>query len=565
MEMEKFVFSSEEIEGGVRAGDYFLKGDFYQSRGHWFFFKKSLYEIDKSTEEYFNDYLQDPQTFVTERKGDFALFDYDALNGTIFFASDKLGKVNLFFVQGERFLVTNSFWEGVSVLKPSEDDIDWLGVKELIIHYIIPFHKTVIKGYDIVKPAQTAFVVKENNRYNIRYNTYWKMEYTPCESTIPETAEKVYKLFDHTFGLLAEKYGPDTKFGVGLSGGWDSRLIVYFAKKHDLKLVPYCIGEKYLAFPIKTNGYKVVNRLAKFFGLDNFKFIPYNKETYLKKVAREVALTPDMASNIEIGCLEALPDFDVLLGGIHGGVFFGEFGFEPLLMYKKDNFADCLLNLLASDENQEMIMTEQDKAALKEKTQDYIDSLETDKRFEVYYHYFFDIKASKSKRGFFESLYGTKERYSMFLDPDFIEEYLTWDPLFLIDRSLQRYFFKKYMPELSKIPDETTDAPLYWRDSSIQNVPRRFIYGIVNYIFKSSLRRGKWLGRDKDFKRLVMKVEEVNKELIKRQFPKLEIGQFYHNNPRATANLVKVLMVIDVMLNGNGDIENYILSRYCCS
>lgn len=559
----RFIFSSEKIEGGDQVGNYYLKGDFFQSSGHWFFFKKSLYEIDKSMEAYFGEYLLDSEAFVTARKGDFALFDYNSNDGSIFFASDKLGKENLFFVQGEKFLITNSFWEGVSVLKPSEDDIDWLGVKELIIQGIIPFHRTIIKGYDIVKPAQTAFVVKENNCHNIQFTTYWKMKYIPCESTIPETAEKVYKLFDHTFGLLAEKYGSDTKFGVGLSGGWDSRLVVYFAQKYNLKLVPYCIGEKYLVFPIKTNGYKVVNRLAKFFGLDNFKFIPYDKETYLKKIAREVALIPDMSSNIEIGCMESLPDFDVMLGGIHGGVFFGEFGFEPLLMYKKEDFADCLLNLLTFDKNQEMIMTDSDKAVLKKKTQEYIDSLETDKRFEIYYHYFFDIKASKCKKGFFESMYGTKEIYSMFLDPDFIDEYLTWDPLFLIDRSLQRYFFKKYMPELSKIPDETTDAPLYWRDSSIRNVPRRFLYGIINYIFKSSLRRAKWLSRDREFKCLVGKVVEANEELLKRRFPQLDVERFYRNNPRATANLIKVLMVIDVMQNGNEDIEKYIISKYC--
>lgn len=558
----KFVFSSEKIEGGVRVGDYYLKGDFFQNSGHWFFFKRTLYEIDKSMEAYLGEYLANPEVFVASRKGDFALFDYNSCDGSIFFASSKLGKENLFFVQGEKFLITNSFWEGVSVLKPREDDIDWLGVKEMIIHYIIPFHKTIIKGYDIVKPAQTAFVVKENNCYNIKFTTYWKMKYIPCESTMQETAERVYKLFNHTFEFLAKKYGPDTKFGVGLSGGWDSRLIVHFAQKHNLKIVPYCIGEKYLFFPIKTNGYKVVNRLAKFLGLDNFKFISYDKETYLKKIAREVALVPDIAPDIEIGCMESVPDFDIMLGGIHGGVFFGEFSFEPLLMYKKENFADCLLNLLVADKNQEMIMTDNDKAVLKEKTQEYIDSLETDKRFEIYYHYFFDIKASKSKKGFFESLYGTKEIYSMFLDPDFIDEYLTWDPLFIIDRSLQRYFFKKYMPKLSKIPDETTDAPLFWRDSSIRNVPRRFLYGTINYIFKSSLRRAKWLSRDKEFKCLVRKVTEVNEELIKRRFPQLDVESFYRSNPRATANLIKILMVIEVMQNANGDIEKYIISRY---
>lgn len=557
-----FLFSNMKIEDGFKNGDYYLKGDFFQKDGHYFFFKYSLYEMDKSMEEYFNEYMLNPERFVLERKGDFALFDFDSEKETVFFATDRMGKENLYFVQGDCFLLTNSFWEGVSVLKPTEEDIDWQGVKRMIVHYIIPFHKTIIKGYEIVKPAQLAYLKKENGEYRILFHTYWEMKYIPEASTIPETAEKVYNLFDNTFALLSKKFGPDTKFGVGLSGGWDSRLIVYFAQKHNLKLVPYCIGEKYLFFPIQTNGYRVVKKLAKYFGLENFSFIPYNSESYLKKLAREVSLTPEKASNIEVGCLDALPYFDVLLGGIHGGVFFGEFGFEQLLMYKKEDFSECLLDLLASNKNEEMIMSNQEREYLSQETQDYVNSLHTDDCFEIYYKYFFDIKASKSRLGFFESLYGTKERYSMFLDPSFIDEYLTWDSRFLIDRALQRYFFKKYMPKLSKIPDETTDAPLYWRDANIKNVPRRFLYGAINYIFKSSLRRNKWLSRDKEFKQLVFRVEEVNNELIQKHFPILNMEKFYKNNPRATANLIKIIAVIDAMLNCDGNKEEYIISKY---
>lgn len=559
----EFVITNQKIDQAIKVRDLYIKGDFFEKDGHYFFFKRTLYELEKTTEEYFLEFLEDKSLFIKKRKGDFALVDVDTQSGEIFFATDRLGKENIYYMTGKLFVLTNSFWEGIRLIGPDEEQIDWLAVKELIIHYIIPFHKTLIQGYKILKPAQIAKVIRREDGYDFMAETYWYMNYCPRETTVQETAEKVYQLFDHTFEMLAQKYGKDTKFGVGLSGGWDSRLITYFARKHHLNIVPYCIGEKYLCFPIRTNGYKVAKRLAKYFELPNFTFVEYNSETYLKKAAREVQMIPNRASNIEIGCMDTIPDFDIMLDGEHGGVFFGEFDFEPVLRYTSQNIEDCLLGLLVADQKQEMIMSKEDYEKLKDEAREYVQSLQTDKRFDIYYRYFFEIKGSKGKNGFFETIYGTKERYCMYLDPDFVDEYLTWDPMFLANRALQRYFFKTYFPEMSKIADETTDAPLFWRDASIKNVPIRFLYAIKNYIFKSSLRRDKWLARDKEFWRLLKKTVDYNTEILSRHFPELKVKEFYRSNPRAAANLLKVTMVIDAMLHcTNDDKEAYILSRY---
>ncbi|MBQ8189501.1 MAG: hypothetical protein IJZ44_06950 [Lachnospiraceae bacterium] len=559
----EFIVTNREIEDAIKIHDYYIKGDFSEIDGHYFFFKRELYELDKTTEEYFAEFKKDKKRFVKERKGDFALVDIDSSSGEIFVATDRLGKENIYYSEGTTFVLTNSFWKGVEVINPTEQDINWLAVKELIIHYIIPFHKTIINNYKIVPPAQIAHVLQDEEEFSLTTERYWQMVYTPKETTIQETAKKVYGLYDHTFELLAKKFGSETKFGVGLSGGWDSRLITFFAKKHGLKLVPYCIGEKYLCFPICTNGYRVAKRLAKYFGLSDFCFINYDSESYLKKIAREVQLIPNRASNIEVGCMDKIPEFDIMLNGEHGGVFFGEFDFEPVLRYTSEDMAECLLGLLIAGKKQEMIMSLDDYKELKKDTQQYIDSLGTENRFDIYYRYFYEIKGSKSKNGFFETIYGTKERYSMYLDPDFIDEYLTWDPLFLANRSLQREFFRTYMPELSKIADETTDAPLFWRDASIKNVPIRFAYALKNYIFKSSMRRDKWIHRDKDFKRLLTKATETNREFLLKHFPDLNVKEFHKSNPRAAANLVKVIMVLDALLNcQNSDKEKYILDKY---
>lgn len=384
----EFVITNQKIDQAVKVGDFYIKGDFFEKDGHYFFFKRTLYELEKTTEEYFLEFLEDKSLFVKNRKGDFALVDVDSQSGEIFFATDRLGKENIYYMTGNLFVLTNSFWEGIRLIAPDEEQIDWLAVKELIIHYIIPFHKTLIQGYKILRPAQIAKVIRREDGYDFMAETYWYMKYCPRETTVQETAEKVYHLFDHTFEMLAQKYGKDTKFGVGLSGGWDSRLITYFARKHHLNIVPYCIGEKYLCFPIRTNGYKVAKRLAKYFDLPDFTFVEYNSESYLKKAAREVQMIPNRASNIEVGCMDTIPDFDIMLDGEHGGVFFGEFDFEPILRYTSQNMEDCLLGLLVADQKQEMIMSKEDYEKLKGEAREYVQSLQTDKRFDIYYRYF---------------------------------------------------------------------------------------------------------------------------------------------------------------------------------
>lgn len=556
-----FLISNLESTDAEKINNWYFSGDYTKYGEHLFFFEKTLYEFDKTEEEYFAEFVTDPVQFVKKRKGDFIVWDYNIQTDELFFATDRMGKDNIYYYDKKEVrVITDDFWRGLSVLQIEENDVNWLAVKELIIHHIIPYHKTIINDYNIVPPATYGMIYPGTNK--IVFDKFWEMTYLPKEASMQETIDKVYELFDNTFKFLSQKYDANTRFGVGLSGGWDSRLIVYFAQKYNMKIVPYCIGEKYLFGPIKTNGYKVSKRIAKYFKLKNFKFIEYNSESYLRKAAREVELVPNRASSIEIGCFDSLPEFDVMLNGEHGGVFFGEFDFEEILKFTYENMDECLLNLLAADSKLKMIMNQADIEQLKMDTRKYISGLNTKKRWEIYYKYFYEIKGSKTKNGFFETIYGTKERYTMYLDPDFVDEYLTWDPLFLVNRTMQRAFLKKHFTELAKIADETTDAPLFWRDMSIKNVPIRLFFAVKNYIFKSSLRRAKWIKRDKEFAQLLNIVCEKNCEVINQHFPNLNIQDFYRNNPRGTANLVKVLMVIDAVLSKEEDRIDYITSKY---
>lgn len=561
---KRILISNQAFNGSLRKGRIYMKGDFYEKDGHCFYFEYYLYDNDKCMEEYFIDFLRDKVAFIKGLKGEFCLIDYDIEQDCLFFATDRLGKETLYVYQtGEQFILTNDFWMGIELIQPTEEEIDWQHIKEMIIHAMGILHSTAVKNYELMPAASYAQIHLQQSLIP-EYVLYWNFEFHQDNSIrLEDAADRMYEIFDETFNIISKKFPPETRFGVGLSGGWDSRLIVAYAQKYNLNIVPYCVGEKYSMFPFHTNGYRVVKKMVKHFQLDNFTFIPYNSETYLQQAMDDVLYAPTKSSEISISCRSFVPEYDVMLNGEHGGVFLGEFDQIALLDYNAANIQDYLLKYSSWNQGKDMIFSQEEKACLDRKLKQYIKGLNTDDRFQIFYRFFFEIRAPRSKCGFFETDYGLKERYSPYLNPDFMDYYLTWPPLFLVYRTIQRKFFMTHFEHLSKMADETYDAPLYWKNMNIKNVPIRLLYAAKNHIFKSSMRRDKWLLRDKSFYKLLKTVVRNNQKILESYFSNLDVDKFYKMNPRASANLVKMLIEVDVLLNcRDGNRREFIEKRY---
>ena len=83
-----------------------------------------------------------------------------------------------------------------------------------------------------------------------------------------------------------------------------------------MKLQPYCVGQKYSIYPFKTNGYKVVKKMQKYFDINNLVFIPYDSEDYIIRITDDVLLSPCKNSEYSISCRSKIPEFDVMINGI---------------------------------------------------------------------------------------------------------------------------------------------------------------------------------------------------------------------------------------------------------
>ena len=560
-----FTFSTKYFDGAKKINNIYLKGNFYNlNNEEIFFMKATVYKKEKRIEEYFQEFIKNKELFVKSIFGDFILFYYNAKNNYIFFATDRLGKeIGLYYFDGKDLIITNSFWDGIRVISPKKEDINVQNMKEIIVHGRALLHDTIINNYKFLHPAN-YMEVKLKNNIKIKTKKYWHFKFSVNNSlTIDEIIERIESSFNSTFKMLKEKYSEKTKFGVGLSGGLDSRLIAHYAKKYKLRLVPYCIGEKYYFYPIKTNGYNVAKKIANYFNLTNFKFINYNSESTFNKIYYDIYYAPYLGSAFEIAPLAIIPDFDIMLNGEHGGVFFGEFDFRPLLNYSKSTIHKYLLQFLCHYQFKNYVMNKDEETIALNKVKNYVSKINSNDRYEIFYQFFFEIYGSKSRRGFFESNYGLKKSYSQFLNPNFFDYFLSWDSKFLIDRILQRALFTKYFTALSKIPDETYDAPIYWRDNSQKTWPLRFYYASLNYIKKPAIRRKHWIINDNKFKRLALKTLYRNNEFIKHYFPNMNYNLYMKSNPRAATTFIKMNIILDIIVNnGYKDIKKFMENNY---
>ena len=561
----KFIFSTKTFVNAEKVDNIYLEGNLFKSdNNEYFFFKPTLYEKEKNIQEYFQEFVKNKKYFISNLNGEFILFYYNANKNNIFFATDRLAKeIGLYYFDGKDLIITNSFWDGIKAISPKAQDINIQSMKEIIVYNRALLHNTIINNYKFIEPA-TFMEIKLNKNIEIKKKKYWQFNFNVNDVLeIDEVIYQIEKYFDSTFKMLKNKYFSKTRFGVGLSGGLDSRLVAYYCNKYNMKLIPYCIGEKYYIYPIKTRGYKIAKKIADYFCLYDSKFIEYNSESYFRKLFYDIYYLPYTNSSIEISPLMCIPDFDIMINGEHGGVFFGEFNFRPLLNYSKYTIHEYLLQFLCHHQYKNYVMNKNEETVALNKVKDYISEINTDDRYKIFYQFFFEIYGSKSQRGFFESNYGLKKSYSHFLDPNFFDYFLTWDSKFLIDRVLQKALFKKYYTELSKIPDETYDAPIFWREDSPKLWPRRFWYALMNYLFKPALRRGYWLKRDKEFKSMALKILSKNIEFVKYNFPNMNFEEYLKKNPRAAANFIKMKVIADIIINkGYDDIEYFINGYY---
>ncbi|MGO3346234.1 MAG: hypothetical protein ACTIM4_13345 [Marinomonas sp.] len=505
-----------------------------------FYFKGESVYNDFSIDEVSILYKENPVDFLSGYQGEFSLINVDRVRNEVHLSCDKLGKSFLFYVFfREKLLVSDDFWTLVSKYSSLNSiEINTSFIKEIIIHNVSMNEETIVAGI-CTTPAATIIKVSSTG---IKNELYWKFEFNPNNQlTSDRVADETFKLFDSFFERISKRF-PTSSFGIGLSGGLDSRMIASLATKHSMKLVSYCVGQKDKFF-IKTYGYRLARKISKLLRIAPPKYIRYDSTAVNMKISDDVYYYPWKSSNIEISNLKEVPDFDYMLNGEHGGVFFGEFDFKDILQFNKDNISEYLLGFLSFNQREDMIFSKEERRETKEKVDSLILFYDSSDRFELFYRFFYQVYGAKSKGGFFESNYNKKIRFSPFLDPIFIEFFLTWPVYLRFSRVVQYKILERHFNDLYKIQDESLDASPFNRKDSPRYWVIRFISALKIKLLTPGLQISTWNLKNKRLKEKYYALIKENEQFVMETFESFDPEVFYKENPRAAVNLVKMLVL----------------------
>lgn len=197
--------------------------------------------------------------------------------------SSKLNWETLFyFFNMENFVVSDDFWQIVDVVQPEISDIDLQAVKEFI----------VLKGYPLFHAC--------------------------C---MHQAIDRLDLLLDQAMKEI-RMTNIGATFGVGLSGGLDSRLVAHYALNSDMKLRSSTYCEKRPHKLLLSRDHANARKLAEMFNLDHSE-VEHDDETFEPKLYVDVESRPICAARMLNPTADSFPAFDILLTGFEGGELLG--------------------------------------------------------------------------------------------------------------------------------------------------------------------------------------------------------------------------------------------------
>lgn len=206
--------------------------------------------------------------------------------------------------------MTDNYWEAVNFVAPRKEDLD---IDYIYEYMAIPYpllNRTFIKNIKILLPNSILefsfkdFVIEEKELFSVFYS---------CDkSDIEEQLNIFNDALEKTMVRIKNECG-DVRYGVGISGGLDSRIIPHFAEKAKMDLYGFIFGVKRPHKLFLLQDHSNARKIAKRCGLALFE-VEWEQSTWSEKINQELHYLP--LGPVELFKFEILDRFDVL---IHGG------------------------------------------------------------------------------------------------------------------------------------------------------------------------------------------------------------------------------------------------------
>lgn len=352
----------------------------------------------------------------------------------ITFFNDQLGLGDVFYYKkNDEYIISNRFSEITKRKSFQTEDVDINAINEFLIFEYPLLDDTFIKNIKIL-PLASIYSITNNNIDKFHYWNYELVE--DANFDLDDSIEKLDQLYDKSIKRIKSLHG-DVIYGLGLSGGRDSRLMAHYALKNDMKLQTFVFGEQNSdAFFIAQ---KIAKKLRVPFTEASFRenFIVYSHKSLDYNPMMNVLYTWYYST------YEKLPEFDVLLTGFNGDNQMGGY------LITGDKISDESLAEELIKKYGLKIDLDMDK--VKRRLMEFLNSINssTMNKSENFNYQLRQLKFVKNSPAF--DFYGKYNGVSIFEDIDVIEYLLTVPYHWKYNLKLYKIFHQRRLQELSSI------------------------------------------------------------------------------------------------------------------
>jgi asparagine synthase (glutamine-hydrolysing) len=268
---------------------------------------------------------------ISDIDGEYSCIFVDKTDGSIYIINDKTGRDTIFYSEKQGLSVSDDIWDLVYHLDFKLEDIDSLSLKCQVFLFSDPSYNTFIKGINILPNA----IVASYSSSKFLITKYWWFAKKENCLTVAAKMDMLDTALNFTFKRIRNTYSESTSFGVGISGGLDSRLIPYFCKKHKIPLNSFIIGEQKPNKILISNDHCRSQEIVDHFNLKN-TLHEYNDTNIKIRLRKDAVYAPIASSQLfKMPNMDKV-NFDILITGGSGYIV----GSSPF--YSKSKYPDVV-------------------------------------------------------------------------------------------------------------------------------------------------------------------------------------------------------------------------------
>jgi asparagine synthase (glutamine-hydrolysing) len=329
------VWNDQHTIGIVMAGEFFGTGGFEPTEPGLSDEKIALHMYESMGDQ-----------FVSKLRGAFILAIWDGVKQRLVIANDRFGLYPLYYAQFRGRFIFSSEIKGVLCDDDFDRQIDPRALAEYMRFQHILGDKTFFESLKIFPNASILIYDVNSDRLDI--DSYWDISHIPelrGSITFEEAVEESGRLLK---SAVDEQTSGDHRFGLYLSGGLDSRVILGLMDRNRFPVTTITYGDRDCRDVIYAQ------RLANIVGSDHHYFDIHDGDWVQDYANLHLNLTEGFHSWIHAHGIQFLdqvrPLLDVNLTGFGGGQSAIDWE-DPALLYSNDDFCfnSRLFNLLSKN------------------------------------------------------------------------------------------------------------------------------------------------------------------------------------------------------------------------